>query len=487
MYVTSDDVEELKLRNLCSSCVNESYLKKEIENKGTYEICDYCGGSSNTSYLYEVAEYIDGAFDRHYRRTPTEAEGLELLLIKEGVRDWEREGEPAVDAIAEAAEIDKGPADDIRKVLADQYYDVDAAEVGEECPFDECAYYDTESPDDTDYQYNWRDFENSVKTEARMFNGSAEATLGTVFEALEQHQNIHGRQIIVDAGPNTELSGIYRARVFQDRAELEKALCKPWQDLGPPPAKFAKAGRMNAHGVSVFYGATRADVAVGEVRPPVGSRVAVAEFKLQRTLRLLDVAALRSLYVEGSIFNPEFINQLKRAKFLKRLSELFAKPVMPSDEDLEYIPTQAIAEYLAHRMKPELDGIIYPSVQAEAEAANIVLFHKSSRVAQHVPPRGTNISVHSGMPTEDGWEEDWVVWEEVPETDDKIPEREWSAFFSTEPSQNGFDTTDTRKETLATEPGFVEIRLIKSVNYEGENMPVRHRRDQVRKMEDSGF
>jgi hypothetical protein len=48
---------------------------------------------------------------------------------------------------------------------------------------------------------------------------------------------------------------------------------------------------------------------------------------------------------------------------------------MPDDEALKYIPTQAIAEYLASLDNPTLDGMIYPSVQAAEEMKNVVLFH----------------------------------------------------------------------------------------------------------------
>jgi len=65
----------------------------------------------------------------------------------------------------------------------------------------------------------------------------------------------------------------------------------------------------------VFYGATDPDVALAEIRPPVGSRVVVGKFGLQRPLRLLDVAALESVFVKGSIFDGGYIRRLEQAKF----------------------------------------------------------------------------------------------------------------------------------------------------------------------------
>ncbi|MGA8183908.1 MAG: RES domain-containing protein, partial [Terriglobia bacterium] len=87
------------------------------------------------------------------------------------------------------------------------------------------------------------------------------------------------------------------------------------------------------------YGATDPELAVGEVRPIVGSKVLVVRFELLRPARLLDVAALRSVYVEGSIFDPKYLQSLERAQFLGRLSDRFALPVMPNDEPLDYLAT----------------------------------------------------------------------------------------------------------------------------------------------------
>jgi hypothetical protein len=63
---------------------------------------------------------------------------------------------------------------------------------------------------------------------------------------------------------------------------------------------------MSAAGVSVFYGATDRDVALVEVRPPVGSKVLIGCFEVIRPLRLLDLPALNELQDEN----------LKRTHFL---------------------------------------------------------------------------------------------------------------------------------------------------------------------------
>jgi hypothetical protein len=131
-------------------------------------------------------------------------------------------------------------------------------------------------------------------------------------------------------------------------------------------------------------------------------------------VRLLDVAALQSVYIEGSIFDPGYLEQLSLWKFMGRLSERITMPVMPDDEPTEYLITQMIADYLARQPAPGLDGILFSSVQSPGEHRNVVLFHHASRVEALDIPEGTKLSAHQTYSTEDGDEVDYRVWEEVP-------------------------------------------------------------------------
>src|SRR5213595_1849248 len=76
-----------------------------------------------------------------------------------------------------------------------------------------------------------------------------------IFDGIDAMRTRDGRLIIVDAGPNTILNALYRARVLQSDDKLEAALMRPDREIGSPPAIHANAGRMNARGISVFYGA----------------------------------------------------------------------------------------------------------------------------------------------------------------------------------------------------------------------------------------
>src|SRR3954470_5589142 len=91
-----------------------------------------------------------------------------------------------------------------------------------------------------------------------------------------------------------DLGAVSRPGIQRD-ADTVRAMERPDLEVGPPPPARAMAGRMNARGISVFYGALEAATAVAEVRPPVGSKVLVVRFEILRPVRLLDVEALRAL------------------------------------------------------------------------------------------------------------------------------------------------------------------------------------------------
>jgi hypothetical protein len=204
---------------------------------------------------------------------------------------------------------------------------------------------------------------------------------------------------------------------------------------------------MNARGIGVFYGAMHADVAIAETRPPVGSRVLVGRFQIVRPLKLLNVEALRSIIVKGSIFDPAHAERLKKASFLGTLGRQMTLPVMPEDEPSEYLVTQAIADYLANLKTPRLDGIIYRSVQYGKTKKNVVLFRKSARVKQPDPPRDTELDASLYDHDEDGMHPNYWVRENVP------PPKEKGEFdFDTLPVLHDLDDHD-RLRSQRTRPG----------------------------------
>ena len=472
-------IDELKHNTICYECVGDTYLSDEIQNSGKRRKCRYCERTRRGFTLEEIADRIEGAFDDHYTRTATDMNGFEWAMHKDPEIDysWEREGEPTIYAIMNAADIPEQAASDIQSILGDRHDDFESAAMGEETPFSEDAHYEQISPDDRDWQEGWRAFENAIKTQARFFSRTSAQQLAGLFDDIDQLRTYDGTALIEEAGPETGLTHLYRARVFQSDAKLQKALERPDLELAAPPLGTASAGRMNAQGISTFYGATEAEIALAEVRPPVGSQVAVARFEITRPLRLLNLNALEKVHESGSIFDPQYAYRLSRMMFLRSLTARISRPVMPDDQASEYLPTQAVADYLATEGKVPLDGILFPSVQAGGGGLNAVLFFKASRCEELIIPYGTKLSSSTAQQYEEGWEREYTVIEEVPASKAESQETETDGAFSILDWDTAPSVTDEYREpTLRIDIKSVEVHVVEAANFTTTSHKVRRSR-----------
>jgi len=474
-----DNIDELKTKRICFNCVSEEYLSDEIRKVGSMAQCSYCEQAAESYSIEEMAERVKAAFEHHYYLTSDQPNSWQssMLADRESNYCWDRDGVPVLEAIENAAEITQEVAEDVLAVLDDMHYDFEAAKMGEETEFSPDSYYEERGPSDQAWQVEWGIFERSLKTEARFFSRSAAVHLASVFGGIDKLKTADGNPLVLEAGPQLKLDHLYRARVFQSEVKLKEALCRPDLHLCSPPINLASAGRMNAQGISVFYGSSKAEVAIAEVRPPVGSSVAVAKFNIIRQLRLLDLTALKNVRDGGSIFDPSLKERLERVAFLQSLGERITRPVMPDDEAFDYLPTQAIADFLATENDPLLDGIIFRTSQSKT-GLNVVLFQKAARVEAMQVPDGMQIKADTGYWTEEGFEPNYVVFERLPPqlqsstANTKNDEFELSLF----PNRLDDIEGDTRDCTLRIDLGAVQIHQIDWVEYDFTSHQVnRHR------------
>ena len=463
-------------RNICHECINDEYLKKEVSEKGTMLPCHCCGDTHKALTFGEMADRIHETLNLHYAPVPIDpVEPWGYFLQKEGL--WDRSGDPIDIVIADMVGIDEDLALDLVSVLSDMHGAYWDAKAGEEDPYGSEAHYEEHDPDDLAFRETWANFVTDIQSHARFFSPNAEKMLDFIFEDLKLSQRRHGDSLIREIGPDDQDKFVWRARVAQAQEELKEILRSPTSELGPPPSRLARAGRMNAQGISVLYGAEDKETCIAEVRAPVGSHVAVGKFEITRTVRLLDMDALANTFVKGSCFDPEYATRMGRAAFLRQLASEISLPVMPRDEDVEYLPTQAVAEYLANRVCPRLDGIIFRSTQTGGEGRNLVLFNHASGVEQPDQSHINSVEVHI-LPTAydiDKDEDDSISIYEIL-ADDKdhtnpIPP-------SSTPIRFGYGDENGDEYLLRSEPtlkmvlGYPEVVKIRRVNYDSRSLYV---------------
>ena len=140
----------------------------------------------------------------------------------------------------------------------------------------------------------------------------------------------------------------------------------PPERMKPLPDR-AVEGRANPKGIPYLYLATNRDTALAEVRPWIGSLVSVGQFKTLRPLRVVNCASDHKgsrVYVGGEP-SPD----VRERHVWLDIDRAFARPVTPSDDVADYVPTQILAELFTAN---GFDGVAYRS--ALGPGHNVALF-----------------------------------------------------------------------------------------------------------------
>ncbi|RQS26537.1 RES domain-containing protein [Burkholderia sp. Bp8995] len=340
---------------ICADCVTEPYLRAEVARSGNVgKRCDYCGQKAPTFGMGEVAERCNRVIEMFYTLT-----SMTPAVVYFGRTP---RGEGLLDIVGRwlTQEYD-APAYDLQEVLLARWDDGEGGKYGDEDP-----WFVRARASGWQLDAAWTRMERSLREEARLVNPVVVQTLEKVFSGLLDDRTQNGESVIIEIGPERPVDTLFRARVFETQESLEHALQHPERELGPPCPALATAGRMNARGVSVFYGAIEANTAIREVRPPVGSDVVVAAFKVLRPLRLLNLTALSHARADPSLslFDPATTDIVERCDFLNTLEDILTMPIMPAFTEGGYLITQAVSDFLSTHPHLDLDGIYFRSVQS---------------------------------------------------------------------------------------------------------------------------
>jgi hypothetical protein len=393
-------------RFVCYACIGDAFLKAEIQHEEKPRVCMICGTRKRAIAFEDLCDRVHEIVSEKFRPTASEPESWEMY--KDAEVDWEREGQTIDEVLYEILECNDSLVEALKQELSNQHHSFDDAAMGTEDPYGDEVHYVLSKPNDYEFHDVWSAFEREIRTRARFFSSTALSLLDEIFGDMNRFR-AHDRPLIRETGPGTATEVLYRARRAFDNAEIGRIVEHPARELGAPPSRSAGSGRMNPRWISMFYGALDPDTCVAEMRAPVGGSVVIGRFKMVRKLQLLDLDVLQHLFVEkASYFDPAFWRLRDKAQFLKRLVVIMSRPVLPTDEDYQYLPTQAVAEYLSERMTPKLDGIIYPSSQRGGKGENAVLFRRASSVESD----GTddlNMETDFGWATDDDWDLDITI------------------------------------------------------------------------------
>lgn len=360
---------------VCPDCFGDSGPQRriiEIRPKFPDNKCELHPNKKGIP-ISEVAKIVDEVFRNRYTFYPDES-GLDLVWT---LYDLTEADDHRVIETLENSLIEN-----------DVYWPQD----GEEAFYDRERTYGYNENGYEEHSHTWRQFRNTILHEQRFFNEGALNRLNEIFDGLHLIRNEENAPAIYNLIPGNQNAVFHRARVSNDPSERDRILGDPATNLGPPPDQLRTAGRMNSSGIMAFYGAFDLETCIAELRPAVGETVVAAQFALNRPILVLDTTGFSGNPESINLFAKTHIKRMRLWKFMTNFMHEIARPCLPEDEHLDYVPTQVVSEYLTHLHKlpgrnghQTIDGIIYRSAQ-NGDGNNIAIFGDAGmvrKVEQH--------------------------------------------------------------------------------------------------------
>lgn len=355
---------------ICIDCVTPAPLKQLITTHGSLGDCKYCG-----HHKLAIASPVlfDHIVDTLIENTATEEDlsSYESVMVFElGADDLESAFFDVV--LAEWADLTDEPYSDDLDAHAAKKLMVDDGSVG-------LVYFRDEGLLEKNfYEERWDRFIVDIKHSHRFFNPSARDFLDDVFAILADAAGALKPECIRTIDKGVEL---FRARAASSYDEVRKIADDPVAQLGPTPSDRASSQRMTPNGISALYCALDRDTCLSEIRAITGDNVVSIAMSPTRTLRLLDLTKLSLVEPPKlTILDRGYRKALHLKAFLGSLVNKMSKPKGRSD-DLSYLSTQVVFEYLRLRFGDQVSGLVFPSVQTGTRGTNVVLFPEASVVS----------------------------------------------------------------------------------------------------------
>jgi hypothetical protein len=362
---------------ICSSCVSPQPLKDLVSRHGLHGTCSYCKSS-------ETAVETNFLFDYIYERVRENVAAEDNLSDFEHISIYELgSDEIAVNSydivLMEWFNLgDEVYFDDLCDAAPD---DFKINSNGNETHF----YCDDGLLERNFYEDRWAKFIDDIRHVHRFFNPNARGFLDSAFRLLVTEKDELKPEVIRALDPGAEL---FRARSVDSYAKAKAIADDPATQLGPTPKYRASSQRMTPNGISALYCALERNTCLSEIRSITGDDVVSVALTPTMSLKLLDLTKLDQIESpELTLLDVGYLDAQHLKTFLKSLVKKMSKPKGRNDE-LSYLSTQVVFEYLRLRFGKQVDGLIFPSVQTGEKGTNVVLFPEASVISHKLyePP-----------------------------------------------------------------------------------------------------
>jgi len=298
--------------NCCTECFSSNYLKDIINRNNTIGDCDFCG--SKKVSIYNPAE---------------------LSLIFQNILDLYSVNLDSFNSLETQIELDfqnKIFSEKIglntklllQNIVKDDYNTYQS--LFENNVILTCSNL----PESVDIikplQISWERFADEIKTTNR-FHIQNTLNLEKLQELLNRYKK-----------PINKGKKFYRARISNKEGFGKSEMLNP-------PADKAKAGRANPTGISYLYLADQIKTTLYEARASLFDYVTVGEFRAKDDIRVINL--------RGDTYDPVLLAEQEELEdflihlpFITTLETNLSKPRRRSDNELDYLPTQYLSEFI---------------------------------------------------------------------------------------------------------------------------------------------
>lgn len=158
-------------------------------------------------------------------------------------------------------------------------------------------------------------------------------------------------------------------------------------------------GRVNPTGIPILYLASSEETAISEIRPWMGSEISVAQFRIARDLKVINLSAGHGEFAMGALTFSELAGE-KAADAKKKekvvwteIDNAFSRPVTVSDNSADYVPTQILSELF---WSAGYDAIVYRSQFGEMGYNIAILNADDAEVINCAPYRTKSVKIEFG-------------------------------------------------------------------------------------------
>lgn len=343
------------MKYICGSCIDEEYLNDYVEQFGEINKCYYCNTIKKVCQLETIIEIIEEGIEFIYDDPVNGLGFIDGEYVKGSVEFYDDTFDLLTDALGLGGS--KAFQDIIHSLPQNswckkEFYTFDSAQ---------------------ERIYTWDYFCDQIKYKTRYFFIKEKTDIKNTVRYKEPYTILYELvNSFIDLGLIDVLKKniiIYRAR----KSENNNKYSTP-EELGPPKSEECiYSNRMSPAGIPMFYGSLSKETCISELGREKGLYI-IGKWIIKKDLLVLNLTKyfIFDRNTDEYYFPkfPSIFDKYRREKIfdyifiLKFASDLSKKLDEKSRENIDYIPTQVVAEYLRKFALIEnrhLDGICFYS------------------------------------------------------------------------------------------------------------------------------